>query len=65
MYKVKMINGLWKVIEKDTNLCIYESDNERESRDISRSLNLGSGFRGFTPLFFTSGFKQKERPSSE
>lgn len=65
MYKVNMIEGSWKVIEKDTDLCVYESYDERESRNISRSLNLGSGFKGFTPLFFTSSFKQKERPSKD
>ena len=65
MYKVKNFDGSWKVIENDTNLCVYESETEHASRNVSRSLNLGSGFRGFTPVFFTHSFKQKERPSNE
>lgn len=65
MYKVKKRGVSWEVVENDTNICVYKSDVETESRNMSRSLNLGSGFKGFTPLFFTLSFKQKERPSNE
>jgi hypothetical protein len=51
------------VVEKDTGLTIAEKNSEKGARDVCRALNLGSGFDGFTPTFFTETFKQKERPS--
>jgi len=54
-YRVKKTKGKPKfnIIEKDTELVVHTLNNETEARKLCRSLNLGSGFNGFTPPFFT------------
>lgn len=64
-YRVNQSNQQYDIIEKDTNLVVYSDQRERSARELCRSLNLGSGFNGYTPAFFTQSFKQKERPSTE
>lgn len=60
-YRVEDTN---KIVEKDTGLTIEVCTTSREARKLCRTLNLGAGFNGWTPAFFTETFKQKERPSS-
>lgn len=56
----------YTILEKDTNIEVMEYKDEKSARDLCRSLNLGSGFGGLTPLFFDARlYKQKERPSTE
>ena len=62
-YRVEQTNDNYSIIEKDTELNIFQTQRERDARELCRSLNLGGGFNGYTPVFFTQGFKQKERPS--
>lgn len=64
-YRVQQNEKEYNIIEKDTNLIVYTEQKENSARELCRSLNLGSGFNGYTPLFFTQSFKQKERPSTE
>lgn len=64
-YSVKKRNGVSSILEKDTDQTVYVCGCENKARDFCRSLNLGSGFNGFTPSFFIQEFKQKERPSTE
>jgi len=64
-YRVQQTDNSYNIIEKDTELNIFQTHRERDARELCRSLNLGSGFNGYTPFFFTQGFKQKERPSTE
>lgn len=61
-YKVLKKQDEYSIIEKDTNLVIEMFKEEKEARTLCRSLNLGSGFGGYTPTFFA---KQKERPPTE
>ena len=61
-YRVQKNKKIIKVIEKDTKLVVYTTKKEIEARSMCRSLNLGSGFCGFTPEFFAED-KQKERPT--
>jgi hypothetical protein len=61
-YKVAKIKEEFHIIEKDTNLVIEAFEEEKEARTLCRSLNLGSGFGGYTPIFFA---KQKERPPTK
>ena len=42
----------YNVVEKDTGQVISTSPTEKASRVTCRTLNLGSGFDGFTPNFF-------------
>ena len=64
-YRVNQNNNVYDIIEKDTDLVVFAHDREKNARELCRSLNLGSGFNGYTPQFFTQSFKQKERPSTE
>lgn len=64
-YRVQQNKNQYDIIEKDTNTVVYKDCKESNARELCRSLNLGSGFNGFTPIFFTQDFKQKERPSTE
>ena len=61
-YKVLKKQDEYSIIEKDTNLVIEIFKEEKEARTLCRSLNLGSGFGGYTPIFFA---KQKERPPTK
>ena len=66
MYSVKKVdNDKWGVLELDTNMFVYYVSREKEARSITRSLNLGAGFNGYTPSFFTEQFKRKKRPSKK
>lgn len=49
---------VFKVIEKDTNLELFETASNRDARRMCRSLNLGAGFNGYTPSFFTTKFSR-------
>lgn len=64
-YSVRKSGDLFNVIEKDTKQIIVSYEDQKEARQICRSLNLGAGFNGYTPPFFLAkfGYKQKERPS--
>lgn len=54
-YFVKEDEGQFLIIEKQTNTLIKVYDSQREASRQCRSLNLGDGFDGFTPLFMTLG----------
>ena len=47
---------LYKIVEKDTDLEIYETVSYDKTRNMCRSLNLGSGFQGWTPSFFSTKY---------
>lgn len=64
-YSVKEQSGRYLVVEKDTDNIIKEVKDQKEARAVCRSLNLGSGFAGYTPAFFLQDFKQKERPPTK
>jgi len=51
----------YDIIEKDTDITIVMKTNEKRARELCRKLNLGSGFNGFTPVFFAD-YKGKEIP---
>lgn len=50
---VKNDKNTFDVIEKDTDTKIELSMSKRESHNVCRKLNLGSGFAGYTPAFIT------------
>lgn len=52
-YNVKEKSGTFEVIERGTDLVVASRTSNEEARRLARSLNLGSGFNGFTPTFFT------------
>jgi hypothetical protein len=58
-YSVKRGESGYNIVEKDTNLTIELERSEKEARDLCRKMNLGSGFNGWTPTFFTSKMELK------
>lgn len=56
-YYVKQTDGAFNIIEKDSELLMTSTRNEKEANKMCRSLNLGSGFNGFTPAFFCYVYK--------
>lgn len=64
-YSVRKHNNQYHIIEKDTGYSINIFKTQDKARELCRSLNLGSGFDGYTPAFFLEDFKQKERPPTK
>jgi hypothetical protein len=52
-YRMNEKNGLFEIIEKGSELVVAVRKGKDEATNLTRSLNLGSGFDGFTPPFFT------------
>ena len=52
-YTVKETLGTFDIIEKDTNVKIVLKTDEKIAKSVCRKLNLGAGFNGWTPLFFS------------
>lgn len=52
-YSVKKSNDQYDILEKDSGILIETHGDEKNARDICRKLNLGSGFEGWTPTFFS------------
>lgn len=51
-YYVREENSVFKIVEKHSELVVQETGDKTFARSRCRSLNLGSGFNGFTPEFF-------------
>jgi len=52
-YRVNEKKNLFEIIEKGSELVVATRKDKNEAVKLCRSLNLGSGFDGFTPPFFT------------
>lgn len=59
-YAVKEASGLYNVYEKTNDVLIELKYDERKAKDVCRKLNLGAGFNGWTPGFFTVKYNTKE-----
>lgn len=53
-YAVKEKQGSFDIYEKNNDVLIELKAEEKKAKDLCRKLNLGSGFNGWTPLFFAS-----------
>lgn len=55
MYTVKENNytSKWEIYEITTDQRVQSCRTKDEARRLTRLLNLGSGFNGFTPRFIT------------
>ncbi len=51
-YFVLETDAGYDIVEKETNHVIKLKIQEKEAKDFCRKLNLGSGFLGWTPMFF-------------
>ncbi len=52
-YSVKKSKGQYDILEKESGTLIEMRCDEKNARDTCRKLNLGSGFEGWTPTFFS------------
>lgn len=52
-YRVNENNGSYEIIEKGSELVVAVRSDKDVAVKLCRSLNLGAGFDGFTPPFFT------------
>jgi hypothetical protein len=52
-YSVKQGESGYNIVEKDTDAIIVLERTEKDARALCRKMNLGSGFNGWTPTFFT------------
>lgn len=52
-YRVNENKNLFEIVEKGSELVVAARKDKNEAVKLCRSLNLGSGFDGFTPPFFT------------
>lgn len=52
-YRVNEKKNLFEIIEKGSELVVATRKQKDAATKLCRSLNLGSGFDGFTPTFFT------------
>ena len=64
-YKTTFVEGEYQVTESGTDLLMFKSNNKEEARQMARSLNLGSGFNGFTPTFFTYEYGQTKKVTTD
>ena len=55
-YYIKKVESIYQIIEKDSELVVQETPDQTFARSRCRSLNLGSGFNGFTPEFFCAKY---------
>lgn len=53
-YSVKQGETGYNIVEKDTDVVIVLERSESDARALCRKMNLGSGFNGWTPPFFTT-----------
>lgn len=52
-YTMRNNKDLFEIVEKGSELVVAIRKTKEEATKMTRSLNLGSGFDGFTPTFFT------------
>jgi len=52
-YSVKKNKNQYDILEKNTGTLIQIGYSEKNARNTCRKLNLGSGFEGWTPPFFS------------
>jgi len=61
-YKIVIEGDIHNVVEKKPGIreeCIvFSFDNEESARKMSRQLNLGHGFDGWTPDFFNIKYER-------
>ena len=56
-YFVQQNATSYDIVEKDTNEVVFTYSGKTIADKMCRSLNLGSGFNGYTPSFFCISYK--------
>lgn len=60
-YQVFEAKGTYDIVEKETGLVVATKHQRHDATKTCRALNLGAGFNGFTPTFFTLIYPGKEK----
>lgn len=55
-YTIKSTEGSFDILEKSTSVLIKLEAEEQKAKDLCRKLNLGGGFNGWTPEFFSTKY---------
>ena len=58
-YRMKEVNDKFVIEEHETGLEVQRYKEQKSARETLRNLNMGGGFDGFTPTFFTRNDKLK------
>ena len=61
-YKMIDVNGVWNIVETQTDHVVATIKNKDEAKKRMRNLNFGAVFDGWTPAFFLknlNNFHQK------
>jgi hypothetical protein len=59
-YVVKEVQGEKGILETNTDtFIVYSKRTDKEIQTVTRKLNLGSGFNGWTPQFFAGNVEYK------
>lgn len=53
-YALKKSDNVYNIYEKGSDVTIELELDEKKAKDLCRKLNLGSGFNGWTPMFFAT-----------
>lgn len=56
-HKVTFNNGVFSVVENQTELVITQSTDYVAAKKVAQELDNGRGFNGWTPTFFTRDVK--------
>lgn len=56
-YAVKSNGKTFDILEKSTDVVIHLNLDEKNAKDVCRKLNLGGGFNGWTPEFFSTKYE--------
>jgi hypothetical protein len=49
--------NMYNILETNSGVIIQVNKTQPELKTLCRKLNLGSGFNGWTPLFFSNQYK--------
>lgn len=59
-YVTKQVEGKKGIFETTTEtFIVYNKKTDKDIQTVTRKLNLGSGFNGWTPQFFAGNVKYK------
>jgi uncharacterized FlaG/YvyC family protein len=59
-YKIAREGNDYKIVESETGQVVRRTPSRKDAKMMCRSLNMGSGFDGFTPDFFTQTYKKSD-----
>lgn len=62
-YKVVKENSSYNIVETQTDQVVKTFNNQEDAKKLMKQLNLGGGFDGWTPTFFTKNLQNSSQGS--